>query len=70
MKRNVGIIDRVVRIIIAAILAILYFTGVVSGTLGIIFLIIAAISLITGVLRVCGAYALFGINTCRDKTEQ
>lgn len=70
MKRNVGILDRVVRIIIAAILAILYFTEVVTGTLGIIFLIVAAIFLITGAFRFCGAYALFGVNTCRNKTEE
>jgi len=69
MKQNVGIFDRTVRILIAAILAILYFTGAVTGTTGIVFLIVAAILLITGALRMCGLYALFGINTCKRSSE-
>ena len=69
MKQNVGIFDRTVRILIAAILAILYFTGVVTGTTGIVFLILAAILLLTGVLRVCGLYALFGVNSCHNSNE-
>lgn len=70
MKKNVGVIDRVVRVIIAAVLAILYFAEVVTGTLGIIFLVVAAISLITAAFRFCGAYALFGVNTCRNKPQE
>jgi hypothetical protein len=70
MKRNVGIFDRVVRVIIAAILTILYFTEVVTGTHGIIFLIVAAISLITAATRFCGVYALFGLNSCHNKPKE
>ncbi|MFO8001807.1 MAG: DUF2892 domain-containing protein [Marinilabilia sp.] len=69
MKKNVGIFDRTLRIVIAAILATLYFTGAVTGTAGTVMLIIAAIALVTGVLRLCGLYAIFGINSCRTKTE-
>jgi len=69
MKQNVGIFDRTIRILIAAILAILYFTGVVTGTTGTVFLILAAILLLTGILRVCGLYALVGINTCKTSNE-
>ncbi|MGM0377120.1 MAG: YgaP family membrane protein [Bacteroidota bacterium] len=69
MKQNVGIFDRTIRVLIAAILAILYFTGVVTGTTGIVFLILAVILLLTGALRVCGLYALFGINTCKNRSE-
>jgi hypothetical protein len=67
MNKNVGTTDRVIRIVIAAVLAVLYFSGAVTGTLGTIVLIVAAISLITGIFRVCGLYALFGVNTCRTK---
>ena len=70
MKKNVGIIDRVVRIVIAAGLTILYFTGVVSGTVGIFFLVLAAIALLTGLFRFCGLYAIFGLNSCRTKVEE
>ncbi len=69
MKKNVGIFDRTIRILIAAILAILYFTGAVTGTTGIVSLILAAILLLTGALRVCGLYALFGTNTCKNRNE-
>jgi len=67
MKKNVGTTDRVVRIVIAAVLAILYFSGSVTGTLGILFLIVAAILLLTAAFRLCGLYALFGVNTCRTR---
>ena len=69
MKQNVGIFDRTIRILIAAILAILYFTGAVSGTTGIVFLILAAILLLTAALRVCGLYTVFRINTCKNRNE-
>jgi hypothetical protein len=70
MKKNVGLTDRSVRIVIAAILAILYFSGVVTGTIGIILLIVAAVALITGLFRICGLYALLGINTCPNQRKK
>ncbi len=70
MKKNVGLTDRTVRIVIAAILIILYFTGVVSGTVGIICLIVAAIALITGTFRFCGLYSLLGMNTCHNEKKK
>ncbi|WP_291856792.1 DUF2892 domain-containing protein [Marinilabilia sp.] len=69
MKANVGNKDRLVRIAIAAVLAILYLSGAVSGTTGTIFLVVAIILLLTSLFRFCGAYALFGVNTCRQKPE-
>lgn len=66
MNKNVGTTDRVIRIVIAAILAVLYFSGIITGILGAIFLIVAAILLITAAFRMCGLYALFGINTCKN----
>jgi mannose/fructose/N-acetylgalactosamine-specific phosphotransferase system component IID len=68
MKTNVGNKDRVVRIVIAAILAVLSLSGAVSGTLETLFLIVAVILLVTSLFRFCGAYALFGMNTCRNET--
>ncbi len=67
MKKNVGSTDKAVRIILAIILAILYFTNVVTGTLGIIFLVLAAVLLLTSFIGFCGLYAPFGINTCSNK---
>jgi hypothetical protein len=63
MKSNIGTIDKVARILIAALIVILYFTHVISGTLGIVLLVFAGIMLVTGVLGFCGLYIPFGINT-------
>ena len=67
MKKNVGSIDKVVRILIAIVLAVLYFTNVVTGTLGIIFLVLAAIMLLTSLISFCPLYSPFGINTFKKK---
>jgi len=63
MKKNMGGTDRMIRIIIAAIAAILYFTGTVPGTLGIILLVVAGVFLLTSFLNFCPLYTVLGINT-------
>jgi hypothetical protein len=70
MKRNLGNFDRIFRVLIAAVIAVLYITHIISGTLAIILLIIGAIFLITAFISVCPLYLLFGINTNRTKREQ
>ena len=65
MKRNVGKIDKIIRILIAAVLVTLYFTNVVTGTLGIIFLVVAGIALGTALINQCLLYRLVGINSCK-----
>ncbi|MEE4198283.1 MAG: DUF2892 domain-containing protein [Bacteroidales bacterium] len=67
MRKNIGVTDRVIRIIIALIIGILYFTNVITGTLGIVLLIVGAISLLTALINFCGLYALVGISTCPMK---
>jgi len=63
MKKNVGTTDRVVRAIIAIIIAILLWMEIISWTFMIILLIIWAISLVTSITWFCGLYTLVGINT-------
>ena len=63
MKKNMGGTDRMIRIIIAIIAAILYFTGTVSGTLGIILLVVAGVFLLTSFINFCPLYTVLGINT-------
>ena len=70
MKRNVGNIDRIVRIILAAVFGYLYFTGTVTGFLGILLLVLGVIFLATGLVGTCGVYALFGISTCPVHTTK
>jgi len=70
MKKNIGTTDKIIRVIIAAVLAILYFTGVVQGTFGIILLVVAAISLITVFTGFCGLYKVLGVSTCPVKIAE
>jgi hypothetical protein len=67
MKKNMGTTDKIIRLIIAAILAVLYFTGTVTGTIGIVAAIVAAVLVMTTLTGFCGLYTLFGINTCKVK---
>ena len=62
-----GSADRIIRIILAAVMAILYFTGTVSGTLGLVLVILAAVFLLTSLISFCPLYAPFGISTCANK---
>lgn len=68
MKKNMGTTDRVIRILVAAVVVILYFSGTITGTLGIVLLVLAAVFLLTSFVSFCPLYAPFGISTC--KTEQ
>lgn len=69
MKKNMGSIDQIVRIIVAIVIAILFFMDIIPGTLGIILMVVAGIFLITGFVRVCPLYMPFGINTCAKKDK-
>jgi len=69
MKKNMGTGDRVLRVIVAAIIAALYFAGVISGTLAIVLLVLAGIFILTSFISFCPLYLPFGIST-RKKNEQ
>jgi len=63
MKPNMGSIDRIIRVIVALIFAVLYFTGTVSGTLGIVLLVLAAVFVLTSLVSFCPLYLPFKIST-------
>ena len=67
MKRNMGNTDRILRVIIAIIVAALYFTGTIPGTLGIILMVVAVVFVLTSLFSVCPLYAIVGVNTCGTK---
>ena len=67
MKKNMGTADRIIRVIIAAIVGVLFFTETVTGTLGIVLLVLAGIFVLTSVISFCPLYAPFGIKTCATK---
>lgn len=69
MKRNMGNTDRIIRIIIAIVVAALYFTGAIPGTLGIILMVVAAVFVLTSLFSVCPLYSIVGMNTCGTKSS-
>jgi hypothetical protein len=69
MKKNMGALDKAVRLAIVAVVAILYFTHVVSGIVGIILLAIAAILLLTSLINFCPIWALLGISTGKKESD-
>lgn len=69
MKKNEGNLDRIIRVIIAAVLAILFFTGTVSGVLGYVLLAVGAVMLVTALAGSCPLYSIFGFSSCPLKTK-
>ncbi|MDE3236960.1 MAG: DUF2892 domain-containing protein [Bacteroidota bacterium] len=67
MKKNMGTADRVIRVILAIVFAVLYFTQTVTGTAGLVLLILGAVFLFTSVISFCPLYTLVGLNTCSTK---
>jgi hypothetical protein len=68
MKKNMSFMDRIIRIIISAVFAILYFTGTVTGTWGMLLVVLAVIFTLTSLVSFCPLYAIFGISTCKTKS--
>ncbi len=68
MKKNMGSADKIIRILIAIVLGVLYYMGVLSGTLGIVLLVFAGVFVITSFVSFCPLYAPFGMSTdCKKK---
>jgi hypothetical protein len=67
MKKNMGIIDRVLRVVIAIIIGALFFTGRLHGWWGIGLSIVAVVFLLTALLAKCPLYTLFGLTSCHKR---
>lgn len=67
MKPNMGIVDRIVRVLLAAVLSYLYFSGIVTGTLGLVLVVLGGVFVLTSLVGFCPLYTLVGINTCPRK---
>jgi len=70
MKRNMGLLDRTIRLLLTIVIAILYQTKVITGTLAIVLLVIAVIFLITSLFGFCPVYALLGISTIKKRAKE
>jgi Inner membrane protein YgaP-like, transmembrane domain len=67
MKKNMGTVDKVIRIMVAVVVVILWFTKVISGTLGIILLILAGIFVVTSIFSFCPLYLPLGLKTTKKE---
>jgi hypothetical protein len=67
MKKNMGNADRIIRILLAVVFGALYFTNTVTGTFGLILLILGIVFLLTSVISFCPLYTIFGITTSAAK---
>lgn len=64
-----GNTDRIFRIIIAAIFAVLYFSKTIEGTFGLVLLILGIVFVLTSLISFCPLYLPFGISTCKNKEK-
>ena len=69
MKKNMGNLDRTIRLLVAAVIVVLYFLDVISGTLAIVLMVVAAIFILTSFISFCPLYYPFKIST-RKKEQQ
>ncbi len=67
MKKNMGSTDKIIRIIIALLIGVLYYTGTISGTTALVLGILALVFAITSLLSFCPLYLPLGISTCKKK---
>ena len=60
MKKNIGGADRIIRILAAIAIVVLYSINLIHGTLGAVLLVVAGVLLLTAFVRFCPLYAIFG----------
>ena len=67
MTKNLGNADRIVRALLAITFAVLYFTGTITGTSGLVLVVLGGIFLATSLISWCPIYAVLGFKTCPAK---
>ena len=64
MKKNMGSADRIIRLVLAALAVFFYYNSTLTGTMGIVALVVAAVFTLTSVISFCPLYSLVGLSTC------
>ena len=64
-----GIIDRIARVVVAIIIGVLYFKGIISGTLAVVLLVFAGIFILTSLVSFCPLYLPFGLTTKKEDKQ-
>ena len=67
MEKNMGLSDRIIRVILSAIFVTLYLTNVITGTIGIVLIVLSVVFLLTSFISFCPIYKVFGWSTSRKK---
>lgn len=67
MKKNMGSGDRIFRILVAIVIAALFFTNTITGTLGIVLMVLAGVFVLTSLVSFCPLYTIVGFSTCPVK---
>lgn len=70
MKKNMGTTDKIIRLVVAAIIAMLYFTNIIPGTIGIVLLVLAVVFVLTSLVSFCPLYTLVGYSSCPAKKDK
>lgn len=69
MLQNMGTVDRIVRVIIAVMIGLLYYFGYITGVLAIVLGVVAAVFVLTALVGTCPLYMPFGFSTNHKPTE-
>ena len=67
MKKNMSGADRMIRIVVAVVIAALYYFKVIDGTLAYVLLALSAVFVLTSFISFCPLYSIFGLSTCKVK---
>ena len=67
MKKNMGNADKGIRVLIALVVALLYYNDTIGGTLAYVLMGISIVLLVTSLINFCPLYKVLGINTCKTK---
>ena len=70
MVKNMGTLDRIIRTLLAFVVILLYFLGLISGIAAIILGIFAVIFLLTSFVSFCPLYVPLKISTCRKSDKE
>ena len=68
-NKNMGLADRIIRFLAAAIFAYIYFSGIVTGALGIILLVLGLIFVLTSLVSFCPLYIPLNVSTLKKDAE-
>jgi hypothetical protein len=69
MRKNMGIVDRMLRFVIGAVMLIVYFTGGVAGVVGVAIAVAGAVFVLTSLVSWCPGYVPMGISTRKDTND-